>query len=171
MARLPNINLVLLLWKRGKLFDDQVCDEIFNRIEDRQTAQLLILAFRKANRYPVDAVFEQNTVRQDGGTFVWEDEEHVRYGGFRDEDGDGDGLTALMEFSLGLDPFLDLGFNGPSSLPRIAIGDGGQNVISFDLPVNSTAADGYGSDDIVYTVEGSDDLEEWVTLLSKSDST
>ena len=76
-----------------------------------------------------------------------------------------------MEFSLGLDPFLDLGFNGPSSLPRIAIGDGGQNVISFDLPVNSTAADGYGSDDIVYTVEGSDDLEEWVTLLSKSDST
>ena len=87
------------------------------------------------------------------------------------EDGDGDGLTALMEFSLGLDPFLDLGFNGPSSLPRIAIGDGGQNVISFDLPVNSTAVDGYGSDDIVYTVEGSDDLEEWVTLLSKSDST
>ena len=53
-----NINLVLLLWKRGKLFDDQVCDEIFSRIDDRHTAQLLILAFRKANRYQVDPAFE-----------------------------------------------------------------------------------------------------------------
>ena len=87
------------------------------------------------------------------------------------EDGDGDGLNALMEFSLGLHPFLDLGFNGPSSLPRIAVGDNGQNVISFDLPANSTAVDGYGSDDIIYTVEGSDNLVDWVTLISKSDTT
>ena len=33
-----NINMILLLWKRGKLFDDQVCDEIFKRIEDTQAA-------------------------------------------------------------------------------------------------------------------------------------
>lgn len=58
-----NINLVLLLWKRGKLFDDQVCDEIFNRIEDKHTAQLLILAFRKANRYVVDQNFENSVLK------------------------------------------------------------------------------------------------------------
>lgn len=58
-----NINLVLILWKRGKIMDDQVCDEIFQRIEDRQTAQLLILAFRKANRYPIDPTFESNVMR------------------------------------------------------------------------------------------------------------
>ena len=49
-----NINYILLLWRRGKLMDDRVCDEIFLRIDDTQTAQLLILAFRKANRYQID---------------------------------------------------------------------------------------------------------------------
>ena len=87
------------------------------------------------------------------------------------EDGDGDGLSALMEFSLGLDPFLDLGFNGPSSLPQINRGDIGQTVISFELPANSGAAEGYGADDIIYTVEGSDDLVNWTSLLSKTDTT
>ena len=87
------------------------------------------------------------------------------------EDGDGDGLTALMEFSLGLDPFLDLGFNGPSSLPRIARGTTGQSVISFDLPANAAAAGGYGANDIVYTVEGSDNLEDWTPLRVKTDTT
>lgn len=58
-----NVNLVLLLWKRGKIMDDQVCDEFFKRIEDRMTAQLLILAFRKANRYPIDPMFEYNVMR------------------------------------------------------------------------------------------------------------
>ena len=51
-------NLILLKWKRGDLMDDQVCDEIFLRIEDKPTAQFLILLFRKANRYPVDVVHE-----------------------------------------------------------------------------------------------------------------
>ena len=45
-----NINMILLLWKRGKLFDDQVCDEIDKRVQDKSTAQLLILAFRKVNK-------------------------------------------------------------------------------------------------------------------------
>ena len=60
-----SINLILLLWKRGKLFEDQVCDEIFKRIDDSNTAQLLILAFRKANNYPVDPSWEEGVLRQE----------------------------------------------------------------------------------------------------------
>ena len=60
-----NINLILLLWKRGKIMDDRVCDEIYQRIDDRLTAQLLILAFRKANRYQVDQTFEQSVMKQE----------------------------------------------------------------------------------------------------------
>ena len=86
------------------------------------------------------------------------------------EDGDGDSLVALMEFSLGLDPLLDLGLNGRVSLPEISLSPEGHTVISFALPVNSTAADGYGADDIVYTVETSSDLVTWDTLLTKTDS-
>ena len=87
------------------------------------------------------------------------------------EDRDGDTLTALMEFSLGLDPLLELGVNGPVSLPSITNSPDGEAAISFALPVSNTATDGYGAADIVYTVEGSDDLVNWSPLLSKSDST
>ena len=38
--------------------DDQVCNEIWFRIEDKSLAQYLILLFRKANRYPIEAVIE-----------------------------------------------------------------------------------------------------------------
>ena len=44
-----NANLILLLWRQGKLFDDQVCDIFYEKIEERSTALLLIYLFRKAN--------------------------------------------------------------------------------------------------------------------------
>ncbi|MBL49807.1 MAG: hypothetical protein CMP28_12775 [Roseibacillus sp.] len=87
------------------------------------------------------------------------------------EDGDGDTLPALMEFSLGLDPLLDLGVNGPVSLPDVTHSPDGKAIISFALPVSSTAADGYGAADIIYTVESSNDLVNWDPLLTKTDST
>lgn len=58
-----NINYILLLWRRGKIMDDRVCDEIWLRIEDRPTAQLLIHAFRKANRYQVDPTFDTGIMK------------------------------------------------------------------------------------------------------------
>ena len=87
------------------------------------------------------------------------------------QDGDDDSLVALMEFSLGLDPLLDLGVNGPVSLPEVTRSAEGHTVISFALPVNATATDGYGANDIVYTVETSHDLINWNALLTKTDST
>ena len=87
------------------------------------------------------------------------------------EDGDGDTLLALMEFGLGLDPFLELGVNGPISLPDISFSPDGKAVISFALPVSSTAVDGYGAADIIYTVESSADLVNWDPLQIKTDST
>jgi len=58
-----NFNLIMLLWRRGKLLDDKVCDEIFARIEDKTVAQLLVLLFRKGNMYPVEAQTEQAILR------------------------------------------------------------------------------------------------------------
>lgn len=86
------------------------------------------------------------------------------------EDGDDDGLLALMEFGLGLDPLLDLGVNGRVSLPEIYLSPEGLTVISFALPVNTAATDGYGANDIVYTVETSTDLVTWDPLLTKTDT-
>ena len=60
-----SINLIFLLWKRGKLFEDAVCDEIYKRIEDNNTALLLILAFRRANNYSVDPSWEEGVMRQE----------------------------------------------------------------------------------------------------------
>lgn len=87
------------------------------------------------------------------------------------EDGDADGLVALMEFGLGLDPTLDLGVNGPVSLPQVTRSVDGRAVISFALPVNQSATDGYGANEIVYTVETSSDLSNWIVLLTKTGST
>lgn len=87
------------------------------------------------------------------------------------EDGDHDSLVALMEFSLGLDPLLDLGIHGPVSLPAVTRSIDDRTVISFALPVNTTATDGYGATDIVYTVETSSDLLNWNALLTKTDET
>ena len=87
------------------------------------------------------------------------------------EDGDDDGLIALVEFALGLDPTLDIGVNGPVSLPIVGRTLEGRALIEFALPVNGTATDGYGASEIVYTVETSNDLVTWSPLLTKSDST
>jgi hypothetical protein len=75
-----------------------------------------------------------------------------------------------MEFGLGLDPLLDLGVNGRVSLPEIYLSPEGLTVISFALPVNTAATDGYGANDIVYTVETSTDLVTWDPLLTKTDT-
>ena len=47
------------------MFDDKVCDEFFSKIDDRSTALLCILAFRRANRYPVDPTWEQSVLKQE----------------------------------------------------------------------------------------------------------
>jgi len=59
------VNLTLLKWKRGKIFDDKVCEEFYNKIDDRPTALLCILAFRRANRYPIDLAWEQSVLKQE----------------------------------------------------------------------------------------------------------
>ncbi|MFP6882695.1 MAG: lamin tail domain-containing protein [Roseibacillus sp.] len=87
------------------------------------------------------------------------------------EDGDEDGLVALVEFALGLDPTLDIGANGLVSLPDVSLSPDGRAVISFVLPVNASATDGFGANEIVYTIEVTDGLLNWVPLLEKTDTT
>ncbi len=87
------------------------------------------------------------------------------------EDADDDGLVALVEYSLGLDPTLNIGANGPASLPVASRSPAGRLAISFHLPVNGAAADGCGANEIVYTVESSDDLLDWIPLMEKTETT
>ena len=47
------LNLCLLKWSRGLLFDDDFCQEIKNKITERLTAQWICTIFRKALCLPV----------------------------------------------------------------------------------------------------------------------
>ncbi|MFM1561844.1 MAG: lamin tail domain-containing protein, partial [Roseibacillus sp.] len=87
------------------------------------------------------------------------------------EDGDEDGLVALVEFALGLDPTLDIGAHGLVSLPNVSLSPDGRAVLSFFLPVNAVATDGFGANEIVYTIEVTDGLLNWIPLLEKTDTT
>ena len=48
------LNYMLLLWRRGKIFDEQFCTEIAKRLWDKTTVKWIVLLFRKTNRLPVD---------------------------------------------------------------------------------------------------------------------
>ena len=56
---------MLLLWRRGKLFDEQFCTAVTKRIQDRTTAQWIILMFRKSNRLPINPQEEQEIIKKE----------------------------------------------------------------------------------------------------------
>jgi uncharacterized protein YjiK len=83
-------------------------------------------------------------------------------------DFDGDGVSNLMEYALGINPTLTAGANGIASLPTGLLSDPDALLIdrltlSFNLPNPSPA-------DISYIVESTDDLETWTAVASKTGS-
>jgi len=41
-------NRILLDWKLGKTFDEEVCNKIKQNVKDKHIAQMMVLTFRKA---------------------------------------------------------------------------------------------------------------------------
>ena len=47
------------------MFDEQFCTAVTKRIQDRTTAQWIILMFRKGNRLPINPQEEQDIIKKE----------------------------------------------------------------------------------------------------------
>ncbi len=82
------------------------------------------------------------------------------------DDNDRDGLAALIESALGMNPNNGNGTNGIAGAPVATSGSS----YTFYVPENAGAAQGHGVTDLVYTVQSRADLNTgvWATIASKS---
>ena len=85
------------------------------------------------------------------------------------DDNDRDGLAALIESALGMNPQNGNGTNGIAGAPVATSGSS----YTFYIPENAGAAQGHGVTDLVYTVQSRADLNTgvWATVASKSYAT
>ncbi len=83
------------------------------------------------------------------------------------DDADHDGVLALVECALGMNPNNPSGGHGAAGVP--AVGGAGSSY-TFLVPESAVAAQGHGVADLVYTVQGRSDLSAgtWATIATKS---
>lgn len=84
------------------------------------------------------------------------------------QDDDMDGVPALVEFGLGMNPASGLGMDGQQGLPVAGIGAGAQMQIHFLVPQNPLAGGGLGFEDAILRVDASDDLKAWTPIAAKT---
>ena len=82
-------------------------------------------------------------------------------------DADLDGVAALTELALGMDPTATDGRNGSSGLPTVTFTPEGDLDMNLQVPQNLAAAQGHGIDDVVYTVQASSNLVAWEPVATK----
>ena len=82
------------------------------------------------------------------------------------DDNDFDGVPALIESALGMNPNNANGTNGIAGTPIAVSGSS----YTFLVPQNAGAAQGHGVTDLVYTVQSRPDLLTgvWTTIATKS---
>ena len=61
-------NRLLLQWKLGQVFDEDLCHQIRLQITDKYSAQLMIMTFRKAIGLPLDIAEEKKILQKMYGT-------------------------------------------------------------------------------------------------------
>jgi hypothetical protein len=86
-------------------------------------------------------------------------------------DNDRDGVPALVEFGLGMNPENPNGGNGKAGAPIAIRGPQGRVALYFLVPQNAAATQGLGMLEALYTVEASNDLATWSPIASKSFTT
>ncbi|MDB6152363.1 MAG: hypothetical protein JWL90_816 [Chthoniobacteraceae bacterium] len=86
-------------------------------------------------------------------------------------DGDLDGIPAVIEYALGLDPTNATDADGPSALPFTSLDATRHLVLHFSIPSNAFASQLHGFSDTVYTVQASTTLGNWTTIATKSVNT
>lgn len=84
---------------------------------------------------------------------------------------DGDGIAAVTEFALGMNPMSGLGVDGFSGLPDGTLGAGARMEMNLSLPVNNAAAQSHGQSQITYRVWVSNALPSWEILATKTQGT
>ena len=83
------------------------------------------------------------------------------------DDADQDGVLALVECALGMNPNNPSGGHGAAGVPAVG---GAGTTYTFLVPENAAAAQGHGVADLIYTVQGRSDLVSgtWGTVATKS---
>lgn len=84
------------------------------------------------------------------------------------DDNDRDGVRALVEFGLGMNPNSPNGYDGRSGAPSVVSGPNGRLALSFLLPNNVAAVGGYGMPEATYRVRASSDFLSWTTIATKT---
>jgi hypothetical protein len=87
------------------------------------------------------------------------------------DDTDRDGVPALVEFGLAMNPENPNGGNGKAGAPIAIRGPQGRVALYFLVPQNAAATQGLGMLEAVYTVEASNDLATWNPIATKSFTT
>jgi hypothetical protein len=86
-------------------------------------------------------------------------------------DNDQDGVAALVEFTLGMNPTTGVGADGARGLPTTTLGTDGRLSLHMLIPENMSAVQLHGRPEITYTVQASDDLATWTTVATKTPTT
>jgi hypothetical protein len=83
-------------------------------------------------------------------------------------DGDRDGVPALVEFALGMNPQSPNDGDGRAGAPLVVAGVNGRAALQFLVPQNAAAAQGHGLAEATYRVQASSDLTNWTTIATKT---
>ena len=95
------------------------------------------------------------------------------YGIASGTDTDADGLDALAEFGLGLNPQSAGSNHGANSAPTAGTSTDGKLQISFKIPENAALPGGHGRNDVTYAIQFSTNLDNagWTTIATKTPAT
>jgi hypothetical protein len=85
-------------------------------------------------------------------------------------DDDKDGVAALVEFGLGMDPAETNGGDGAAGAPFVTVNVSGNAELHLLVPASS-AAQGHGMAEAVYNVQASSNLTAWTTIATKTFTT
>lgn len=85
-------------------------------------------------------------------------------------DGDFDGVGALVEFGLGMNPASGLGGDGAAGVPAPAM-NAGHVQLSFLAPTSAAATQLHGMPEPTCTVLASSDLATWSSIATKTFAT
>ena len=83
-------------------------------------------------------------------------------------DEDNDGVAALVEYGLGLDPTDGSGRNGAAGTPDAVLTANNHLQLHMLIPVNANASQGHGLGEAIYRVQACDDLISWSTVATKT---
>ena len=81
-------------------------------------------------------------------------------------DGDKDGIAALVEFGLGMNPASGTGGDGAAGVPVLTM-NAGHVQLRFLAPTSTAATQLHGMPELTYTVLASSDLTTWSTIAAK----